>query len=378
MRVDDEVIIVPIHRPNEYRTFIDVAFSIHQNHPNYVTPPISEILKLLDKRKNPFWKRAEHQLFLAKRNGQTVGRIAAIHNYAHNEFHRENVGHFGFFEVIADDTVAYKLFQAAEQWLLSRGLECSIGPMNPSTNDECGILINAFDLPPQVMMPWNPPYYPEYIEKCGYRKIKDLYAWCMTNKDQTDRYREGAEKIRKRYQVEIRALQMNKFREEVEIVKHIYNKAWADNWGFFPMSDEEIDYLAESLKPIVDPEICHFAFVNDQPVAFSLAIPNINQAFKKLKRGRLLPLGWLKILWKLKVTGIDELRLLAMGVIPEYRHRGIDVLLYNAVYQSAQKRGYKLGELSWILEDNTRMNQVLANIGAKLYKTYRLYSKQLI
>lgn len=375
---NQEIDIVEVKRPNEYRAFVDVAINLNKSNPNYITQPIREVLKLLDKKKNPFWKRAEHQLFLARVKGKAVGRIAAIHNYAQNEFHNENVGHFGFFETINDVVVAKTLFQEVENWLKSRGLSVCIGPMNPSTNDECGTLINAFDLPPQIMMPWNPPYYPQLIEACGYTKIKDLYAWLMTNQDQTDRYRQGAERIKKRYQVHIRSLNMKRFREEVEIIKSIYNRAWADNWGFFPMSDEEIDYLANSLKPIVDPEICHIAFVKNNPVAFSLAVPNLNQALKKIKNGKLFPFGWLHLIWKLKVTGIDELRLLAMGVIPEYRHRGIDVLLYDEIYRSAQKRGYRFGELSWILEDNYQMNHVLANIGAKHYKTYRLYSKSLL
>lgn len=369
--------VIEVKRPKEYRAFVETGIKLNNKYPAFVPQLFNESIKILDKAKNPFWKRADHQLFLAYQNGKFVGRIAAIYNKAHNEFHNEQIGHWGFFDSIDDLNVAKKLFQSAERWLIDKNVQQIIGPVNPSTNDECGVLVDSFGEPPKILMTWNPPYYLSLIEQNGYSKIKDLYAWFMLIERQSDAYRTGAEKIKKRLNAEIRIIDLKNFSDEIKLIKNIYNHAWAMNWGFFPMSDEEIDYLALSLKPIVDPNLCHFAFVNGQAVGFSLAIPNYNQAFIRLRNGRLFPFGWAKLLLEIKWKRIDELRLLALGVLPEYRQRGIDVLLYDAVFHSAKNHGYKVGELSWILEDNFVMNQVLSKIGAKHYKTYRLYVKKI-
>lgn len=370
--------IVPIERPSEIRAFVDFGFRLNERYPAFVTQLRMDILGILDKSKNPFWQRAEYQLFLAYRDGKIVGKIAAIDNHAHNEIHQENLGHWGFFDSIDDVEVAKALFAAIEEWHRKRGRSAVLGPTNPSTNDEIGFLLDSYDQPAVLMMTWNPEYYLNLTEACGYTKAKDLYAWWMSPSAQSDRYKKGADLLRKRLKVEIRHLDMKNFWNEVTLIKDVYNQAWAKNWGFFPMTDAEIDHLAKQLKPIVDPEFCTFAFVDGKLVAFSLALPDFYQALKGIKGGKLFPFGVFKLVWNLFVVKkINRVRLLVMGVVPEFRNRGIDVVLYDEAVKACAKRNYTGGELSWILEDNTMMNTILGNIGAKIYRNYRLYQKAL-
>ncbi|MDK9698688.1 MAG: N-acetyltransferase [bacterium] len=370
--------IIPVERPVEDRAFVELGFRLNAKYPQFANQLQSDVLKVLDRTANPFWQRAERQLFLAKKDGELVGRIAAIDNHAHNECHDENVGHWGYFECTDNQEVANALFHAAEQWVLQRGRDKILGPMNPSTNDECGMLIDAFDQPPVIMMTWNPEYYLKLVENAGHTKAKDLYAWWFVQANVSERYRRGAELIQRRTKAVIRSLNMDRFEEDVALVKTIYNMAWEKNWGFFPMTDAEMNHLAKALKPIVVPDLCIFAFIDDKPVGFSLTLPDYYQAMRYIRDGKLMPFGWLKLLWHIKVAKtITQLRMLVMGILPEYRSRGIDVLLYHAAIEAANRLGYQAAELSWILEDNTMMNQILENLNAKLYKRYRIYTKDL-
>ncbi len=371
--------IVTVERPADVRAFVDTGYRLNERYPQFVTQLRMDLLALFDRKKNPFWDRAEYQLFLAKREGKIVGRIAAIDNHAHNDFHHENIGHWGFFDAFDDPAIAKALFEAAEKWVRDRGRDAILGPMNPSTNDECGTLIDAFDESPIIMMTWNPEYYPALIEGCGYSKAKDLYAWWMSADDFTDRYQKAAEFLRKKLKAEIRCLDMKHFWDEVTLIKEVYNAAWAKNWGFFPMTDEEIDHLAKQLHMIVDPDFTVFAFIEGKLVGFSLTLPDYYQVLKGIRGGKLFPFGLLKVLWNQYVAKkIKQSRVMVMGVVPEFRNRGIDVIFYAEAVRVSKLRGHRGGEMSWILEDNDMMNNILEKIGGKIYKHYRIYRKDLV
>ncbi len=356
------------------KEFITFPWGIYQGDPNWVPPLIIEHRLLFNKSKHPFYEHGDVQPFLARRNGQVVGRIAAIVNRAHNDFHRDTVGFFGFFDSIDDGEVARALFQAAGDFVQERGMTVLRGPMNFSTNEECGLLYEGFDRPPAVMMPYNPRYYIRLLEAAGFQKAKDLLAYLMTESDVSEKLRRLGPALEKRTKLTIRSLNIKNFWEDVSRVKEIYNKAWEDNWGFVPMTDAEFHKTAKDMKMILDPELLWFAENDGEPVGFSLALPNINQALAKVN-GRLLPFGIFKLLYhKRKIDGV---RVLTMGVIPEYRRRGVDVVFYWRTYEAGTKKGYTWGEFSWILEDNELMREAAEMIGSKPYKTYRIFDKVL-
>jgi len=339
-----------------------------------VPPLIVERKGFLDIGKNPFFKHAEVVFYLAKRDGQTVGRIAGIVNHNHIEFHQEKAGFFGLFECVKDYQVAKALLDTVREWLKSKGMEIVRGPANFSSNEEWGFLAEGFDSRPVIMMGYNPPYYLDFMEKYGMIKAKDLYAYFIDESLPTPaRVVRMAENIKKRENVKIRNLNMKKFGNEVEGIKQIYNSAWSKNWGFIPMTDEEFDHLAKNLKQIVDPHMIFIAEVDGKPAGFSLALPDFNQVLVRLN-GRLFPFGILKLLWHTKIKNkIDGVRIITMGVMPEFQKRGIDTVFYVETYNVGVKRGYKWAEMSWVLEDNTLMNRVLKLLGARLYKRYRIY-----
>lgn len=371
--------IVPVTSSKQMGSFVKLPWKIYKGDPNWVPPIISEFKKLLNPKINPFFEHSEAQLFLARKANETVGRIAAIVNYNHIEVHNEQVGFFGFFETIEDYEVAQALFEKAGEWLRVKGMKVMRGPVNPSTNDECGLLIQDFTSPPVIMMTYNPRYYQEIIERFGFQQSKDLYAYFMLRSDlERDTPPERLERlsalIKKRGNIVLRNPNMKRFSQEVLVFRNIYNRAWEKNWGFIPWTDKEFDYLAKTLKTVVDPELVFIAEVNGEPVGFSLSIPDVNQAIKRIN-GRLFPFGIVKLLWYSRK--IDTLRIAAMGVIEEYRNVGIDVLFYYETFRLGLKKGYVKGEMSWILEDNLPMNRILENIGARVYKVYRLYDYKI-
>jgi hypothetical protein len=307
------------------------------------------------------------------RDGRAVGRVSAIRNRRHEEFHQEATGFFGFFECERDPEAAAGLLDAVREHLRGEGLSQFLGPVNPSTNEECGVLVDGFETPPMVMMTHNPPYYDELLQGCGLRKARDLLAYFMEEKERRipERVARGAALIRKRLgNVTVRPLDKKRFLREVEAFRRVYNSAWEKNWGFVPMTDAELDHMARQLKPVVDPVLVRIAEVDGEPVAFALGLPDMNQALKHA-RGKLFPLGLLKILWYARK--IRRVRILALGVLEEYRGTGLDVLLYHDLFAEGMAKGYTQGEFSWILEDNLPMVRPLEQFGARLYKTYRLY-----
>ena len=366
-----EVIEVDSHRL--LNTFIKLPFKFYKDEPHWVPPLITERKQFFNKKKNPFYRGAKTKLFLAMRDGEAVGRIATCINFYHNEFHQEKVGFFGFFESIDDFEVASKLFKVAMITLKSEGMEKMRGPTNFSTNHEIGFLIEGFDLPPTVMNPYNKPYLPKLAEKFGLKKVMDLNAYLISKEIPiSERQVNLVKKIKERNSIRIRCVEMSRFDEEVKLINSIYNQAWARNWGFVPMPEDEFFYMAKDLKQIVDPELALIAYVNNEPAAFSLAVPDINQVLIKLN-GRLLPFGIFKLLWNTKIRRkISGVRMLTMGVIPRFQKRGIDNIFYVETYLKGIERGYQWAELSWILETNELMCRAAENMSGKLYKKYRL------
>jgi GNAT superfamily N-acetyltransferase len=357
--------------------FIRFPWKVYRDNPCWVPPLKSEVTFLLSEKMNPFFQHAEAAFFLARRNGETVGRIAAIIDRNHIKMHQERAGFFGFFECLPDCAVARKLLETAASWLKGRDIEIMRGPMNPSTNEECGLLLDGFDSPPMIMMTYTPAYYLDYMERCGLTKAKDLYAYITVIREVAagGRLEKVATAVQSRVPgLTVRPADMKRLRQELAAVKEIYNAAWSHNWGFVPMTDEERESMANRLKPLIVPELLIMAEVNGTPAAFFMAVPDYNQVLGKLN-GRLGPVGMAKALWYSRK--ISDIRILTMGVKEEYRKKGIEILLYLEAFKAAVKKGYERAEMSWILEDNVLMQRGCELMGGRLYKKYRIYEKKI-
>ena len=356
--------------------FIRFPWKVYRGNPNWVPPLISE-MKFILSEKNPFFQHAEAAYFLARKNGDIVGRIAAIVDRNHINMHNEQAGFFGFFECLPDRTIAQELLNTAAAWLKERSIEIMRGPVNPSTNDECGFLLEGFESPPMIMMTYTPAYYLDYMEQCVLATAKDLLAYISVIKDVSaaSRLEKLASAIKARVPgLVVRPANMKNFRKELEAVKDIYNSAWGHNWGFVPMTDEEIESMAKRLKPLIVPELLIMAEVDGCPAGFFMAVPDYNQVLSRIN-GRLGPLELVKFLWYSRK--ISDIRVLTMGVKEEFRKRGIEGLLYLESFKAAMRKGYERAEMSWILEDNASMRKGCELMGGKLYKKYRIYEKNL-
>jgi GNAT superfamily N-acetyltransferase len=373
-----EINIVEVESSGQLRQFIEYPNRLYAGDPNYVTPLYVERKEFFDKKNNPFYRTARTQLFLAIRNNEVVGRIATCISYRHNDYHEEKTGFFGFFDTPDDEEISRRLLKVAMIELKKAGMDRMRGPMNFSTNHECGFLVEGFDSPPVVMMTYNHPYQTRLAEKFGLKKVMDLVAYKLpTSTGPSERIRRVVESRLARTRVKIRPINMGSFAREVHLIREVYNQAWAKNWGFVPMDDDEFDHLAKNLKQILDPEIVCIAEHEGRAIGFSLALPNINQVLIRLD-GRLFPTGLLKLLWLTKVRkSIDQCRLITFGVIPEYRNRGIDMMLYMETARRGLEKGYKWGELSWILESNDLMRHGVEQMGAVVYKRYRIMEMPL-
>jgi GNAT superfamily N-acetyltransferase len=335
---------------------------------------------LLSRTKNPFFEHAEAEYFIAERDGDVVGRIAAISNRLHNETHEDRVGFFGFFESIDDQDVANALLEAAAGWCRALGHDVLRGPTSFSVNDECGLLVDGFDTPPALMMPHNPPYYIGLLERAGLVKAKDLWVYQGGSEQGyvpvPERLARATEMIRQRQGITLRSLNMKNFEGEVERIKELYNSAWEKNWGFVPMTEHEIDHLAEQFKPVVIPEMVPMAEKDGKLIGFGIALPDLNVIFRTNRSGRLFPMI-LRLLWALKMKRIRRARILLLGVVPAYRGKGVDAMLYHWIWTKSAERGIYWGEAGWILEDNPAMNAGLEKMTFRVYKTYRLYDRRL-
>ena len=366
-----DVEIVAVQDKASLNQFVDLPYRLYRHHPYWVPPLRMAQKELLNTKKHPFYAHAELQCFLARRNGEVCGRVAAILDHAYIEFHKEEAGFFGFFESADDVEVARAVMEAARKWLRDRGAKIIRGPVNPSTNYECGMLVEGFDSSPQVMMPYNSPGYPRMMEAAGLRKAKDLLAYYSSPNDVAAAKVERVARLSAGKQgVSIRPIRMKIFDQEVEMIWKLYNDTWARNWGFVPMTREEFVHEAAEMKQILKPEMVLVGEVDGRAVGFALALPNINLALKPAG-GRLFPLGLFKILYHQRL--IKELRVLALGVIEEYRTLGVAAGFYAELIRFSRRMGYQFAEMSWILEDNVLMNRSLLAMGAKKYKTYRIY-----
>lgn len=368
--------ITYVSTDSERKKFIKFPYSHYEGDEYWVPPLLMEQKKLIDTKKNPFYNNADIALFLAERDGKTIGRIAAIEDRRYNEYHGTKTGHFGFFECINDSSVAKLLFKAANDWLRDRGLTEVMGPASPSMMDEIGVLVKGFDKYPSILMPYSKPYYDELLKSVGLEKTMDLYAYRVTQDTVSlDRIDRAGQIVKKRNPgLEIREVNLKKLKREIDIVRDIFNKAWSKNWGFIPLTDEEFDALADDLKMIVDTDFAHIAEIDGEPIGFSIALPDLNQALRHLN-GRLLPFGLFKLLYyQRKIT---QIRTALMGILPEYQGKGIDALMHKEAIENGLERGMYSSELSWVLESNTQMCRVAERIGGEVEKVYRVYKQQL-
>jgi GNAT superfamily N-acetyltransferase len=367
-----EITVKPVATKGELNQFIKFPWKIYKDNKHWVPPLLMEQKTLLNKQKNPFFKDASAEYFLAYRNGEIVGRIAAIRNEIHLKYHKDDAGQFGFFESINDQQVADALFDKAKAWMKENGLKYMRGPANPSSNDIYGMLIEGFEDSPRLLMPYNPQYYIKLCERYGMKKAKDLFAWKIV-KDKimaSEKLKRGQEIVRQRYGLKISQLNMKNFQEDLEKFKYVYNKAWAPNWGFVPMTEEQIDAMAKDMKPLAEPSLVLFGEINDNLVGAALVMLDYNQIFKTMN-GRLFPFNFIKLFTQKKK--INFARILTLGVIPEYQKRGLDTVFYWEIVNRASALGVYLGEASWVLEDNEMMNRGLELMNANKYKTYRIW-----
>jgi len=364
---------VPVTDGHGLNRFIAFPYDLHRSDPLWVPQLRMDMRTLLSPKKNPFWQHAEAQFFVARSDGRTLGRIGAIRNHLHNQIHQDRVGFYGFFECVNDQQVANALWEAAAGWLSGKGHDTMRGPMSPSINDECGLLVDGFTTPPTLMMPHNPAYYVTLHQRHGFQKAKDLLAYEGSGQAPPERYLKIAQRVADRAGITLRPLNLKRFAAEVDLIKELYNQAWEKNWGFVPLTEPEIDHLAKQLKPIAVPDLVPFAVRNGKAVGFAVALPDLNVALRHNPSGRLwgLPL----ILWHAR--RIRRVRVLLLGTIPEFRGRGIDALLYNWIWTKGVAKGYSWGEGGWILEDNAPMNKAAQALGFRPYKTYRIFDKAL-
>ena len=374
--------IVPVVTGRDLNTFIGLPWQIYNraDHPQWVPPLRIAVRDALDTKANPFYKTADRQLFLAVRNGKPVGRIAAVENRAHNEFHDDKVGFFGFFEAQEDQEAADALFAAAAEWLKPRGLDTMRGPMNPTTNHECGMLVRGFRWHPTIMTTWNPRYYPTLVEQAGLTKAKDLLAYYLPLSGERalvlpEQYRTLAQRALRGKSLTYRDIDFKHFEKEVELCWEIYNSAWERNWGFFPMSKESFLHEAKVMKYILVPQFTFIAEVNGDPAGFMIIVPDYHHAYKAIGNGRLLPTGLFKLLAAKKRLRTG--RIMILGVKPEYRRRSIFPLFVDEMVRRGKEYGGTGAEASWILEDNDALNRPMTAMGAKEYRRWRIYERPI-
>jgi GNAT superfamily N-acetyltransferase len=353
--------------------FIRVPLELCGKDPFFI-PQLNREMKVHFSSKNPFFHFAEAKFFIALKEGRRAGRIVSFVNKLHNEFHKEKTGFFGFFECIQDQRVADALFEKAAFYLREKGMDRMRGPMSFSTNEECGFLLEGFDEPPMIMMPYNPLFYNDLSEKYGLIKVKDLYAYIHEMQEELpDKVLRVADIAEKRG-ITVRHIDMKKFLDDMLIFREVYHSAWEENWGFVPMTDEELHYSAGRLKQIIVPELTAIAEKDGLPVGFFGIVPDVNSVLKKMN-ARLNPISILKALYYSRK--IDDSRALLLGIGKEYRNKGVEALMFRKVFPALKKGGFRRVEFSWILEDNIPVQRTIEIFGGKLYKKYRICEKPL-
>ncbi len=369
-----DVTIRPVATSGDLNRFLDLPYALYRGQPHFVPPLRMDQKGVLNTRKNTFFEHGAMQLFLAERGGETVGRIAAIVNGQHLAKYADGNGFFGFFETVEDAAVARALLDAATGWLKGRGMTGVRGPTSPTMNDVSGLLVDGFDRPPAILLPYNPPYYERYLTDYGFARAMTMWAYYVHSAYvDAARMERGAGIVRTRNPtLTIRSLDMARFDDDVAAAMEIYNVAWAENWGHVPYTLREAQYLAKELKPVIEKDL--FLLVEDagRPVAFAASLPNLNRALKKLPNGRLLPTGLAKLLGTIKAGGIYEIRMALMGVLPAYRHRGIESLLIHQTIVNGIRDGYEACEMSWVLDVNKALTNALDKLGGVRDKEYAM------
>ncbi|MGB5289380.1 MAG: hypothetical protein WBN42_12910 [Ignavibacteriaceae bacterium] len=371
-----EVNVKSVTNKSELNQFVKFPWKIYKGDQHWIPPLLMEQKTLLNKQKNPFFRDAQAEYFIAYRNGEAVGRIAAIKNDIHLKYHNDSSGQFGFFECINDQEVANALLDKAKSWLKEKGLKYMRGPANPSSNDIYAMLVEGFDDSPRLLMPYNPEYYIKLCENYGMKKAKDMFAWKIVNEKimASEKLKRGQELVRKRYDLKISQLDMKNFQKDLEKFKYVYNKAWAPNWGFVPMTEEQIDVMAKDMKPLAEPSLVLFGEIDGKLIGAALVMLDYNFIFKKMN-GRLFPFNFIKLFTQKKK--IKWARILTLGIIPEFQKKGLDTIFYWEIVNRAAKIGIRLGEASWVLEDNEMMNRGLELMNAERYKRYRIWEVEV-
>jgi GNAT superfamily N-acetyltransferase len=364
----------------DLRRFIKLPWRLYRNEPHWVPPLISERRRFLDPARNPFFEHADARYLLAWRNGQVIGRISAHIDRNFNEFQGNDWGLFGFFESEDDPEVADALLRSAEAWLREHGCDRIVGPMDFTTNDECGLLVEGHERPPMILQGWHHPYYQRLLEGSGLAKAMDLYMWQLRLDEVEDKggfhpmIHEMAEKVRSEHGIEVRSMRKRDLEAEIERFLEVYNAAWEPNWGFVPLRDSEVRHYAKQLKPILDENWAWVAERDGEVLGAALSLPDVNICLAHMN-GRLLPLGWAKFLYYKRK--IDRLRVLALGVKPQYQHLGVAAAFYVEHLRRARTNPIWWGEMGWILETNEPMNRAMEGMGGKIVRRYRVYERSL-
>ncbi|MGA8744387.1 MAG: GNAT family N-acetyltransferase [Solirubrobacterales bacterium] len=375
------VVIRPVRTRGELKQFVKVPFALHRDHPLWVAPLIFERMEFLNREKNPYFEHAEAEYFIAERDGEPVGRITAQVDHRWDEFQGGSDAMFGFFETASNSEVASALLGAATEWARSKGRSRILGPMDFTTNDEIGILIEGFERRPMILEPWHPPEYRGLVEAEGFEKAMDVLMWELQFGDLKEGERfdpaihAAAERALNEEGITIRNMRKREMAAEVRRFMDVYNDAWGDNWGFVPITDAEVEFQAKNLKQVLDEDWAYMAEKDGEAVGAALTLPDINQVMAKLN-GRLLPFGWARFL--LGKRKIDQLRVFALGVKHDYRHTGVAACLYLKHLETAARPGtIEGGEMGWILESNGPMNRAMEGMGGKVVKRYRVYQRAL-
>ena len=377
----EAIAIRPINSSRDLKRFVDFGYTLYADYPNWVPQLRSEVSKSLNPKKNPFFEHGKLQAFVAEdQGGRIVGRVAGIVNGMHLKKYDDQTGFFGFFECIEDYDIAEQLLDTASGWLKEQGLTRVRGPVNPSMNDISGLLVGGFHRKPSIMMPYNPAYYEEFLEKYGFQRAMTMWAYYIHYKyARTEKLKRGVKILERRNPgIKLRTIDMSRFEEDARAIVDVYNDAWSNNWGHVPMTDAELAHLAKDLKQILDPNIIYILEDEGEPIAFSITLPNINQALEHVKDGRLLPTGLFQLLLRAKFGGIHDGRTLLMGVRKAYQGKGLDAMLNLATIENGPKHGYFGSEMSWVLDNNKAMMNAMGVIGGTQDKEYAMFEKTLV
>ena len=368
--------VFPLSNSKDRKEFINLPWSLYASQNSAWIPPLKLQAAGMLKESHPFFNQAKGKFWIAKQNGCSVGRIAAFTNKAYDEFHGEEVGFFGFFDSVDDQEISKPLFETVESFFRQEKVDSIQGPINYSTNYEMGLLVDGFDEEPAIMMNYNHPYYADLIQSADYKKAKDVFAYDVPiNVDLPEKVKMVVKKVEQSENISYRPVNLKKWDQEIKTMFDIYNKAWEKNWGFVPMSESEFLLMAKEMKSIVNPNLILFASVKGRDVGFIIALPDFNQVLKHIPNGKLFPTGILKVLNAKKY--IDKVRVITLGLLPEYRKRGLASLLYVKIQKAALENNYTTGEMGWVLEDNVEMTGPIEKMGARKSKTYRIFEKTL-